>query len=148
MGGSAMYEFLGYRVEDFMSRSGITVKRTTRLDEAERLFEKHDFNLLPVVEGSRLVGVLTKLDFLKAFSFRHGDLIPPYHAILQREIAAVMTNDPVTLEPDLPLTRVLEKMIDTRYKSFPVVREGELVGMISREDVVRALRQAAHGTAR
>jgi len=143
-----MYEFLGYRVEDFMSRSGITVERTTRLDDAERLFEKHDFNMLPVVEGSRLVGVLTKLDFLKAFSFRNKDLIPPYRAILEREIATVMTNDPVTLEPDLPLTRVLEKMVDTRYKSFPVVRDGELVGMISREDVVRALRQAARGTAR
>ena len=143
-----MYEFLGYRVEDFMTRSGITVEQDTRLEEAERLFEKHDFNLLPVVDGSRLIGVLTKLDFLRAFSFRNGDLVPPYHAILQRPVSTVMTTAPATLEPDLPLTRVLEKMIDTRFKSFPVVRDGELVGMISREDVVRALRQAARGPAR
>ena len=143
-----MYDFLSYRVEHFMSRSGITLDPTARLYDAERLFEKHDFNLLPVVEDARLVGVLTKLDFLRAFSFRNGDLIPPYETILQREVATVMTKDPATLEPDVPLTRVLEKMVDTRFKSFPVVHGGELVGIISREDLVRALRQAARGPAR
>jgi CBS domain-containing protein len=138
-----MYEFLSYRVADFMSRAGITLSRSTPLEEAERLFHTHGFNLLPVVDGSRLVGVLTKLDFLKAFSFRSEALIPQYEAILARATETVMSKDPATVEPDLPLTRVLEKMIDTRYKSFPVVHEGDLVGVISREDVVRALRQAA-----
>jgi CBS domain-containing protein len=138
-----MYEFLSYRVADFMSRAGITLSRSTPLEEAERLFHTHGFNLLPVVDRSRLVGVLTKLDFLKAFSFRSEALIPQYEAILARATETVMSKDPATVEPDLPLTRVLEKMIDTRYKSFPVVHEEDLVGVISREDVVRALRQAA-----
>ena len=77
-----MQEFLEYRVTDFMSRSGVCVGRRTTLGEAERLFERHDFNLLPVVDGNRLIGVLTKLDFLKAFAFAPDRLLPPYSAIM------------------------------------------------------------------
>ncbi len=138
-----MYEFLEYRVSDFMSRNGVSVTRRTLLEEAERLFERHDFNMLPVLEGRRLIGVLTKLDFLKAFSFGPGRLVPHYQEILRHKVETVMTLNPLTVAPDAPLTRVLEKMIATRYRSFPVVGEGELVGIISREDVVSALRQAA-----
>jgi CBS domain-containing protein len=54
-----------------------------------------------------------------------------------------MTTDPITVSADVPLTRVLEKIVETRYRSFPVVDDGELVGVISREDVVAALRKAA-----
>jgi CBS domain-containing protein len=137
-----MYAFLEFQVRDFMSRSGVTVGPHTSLEEAERLFERHDFNLLPVVEGEKLVGVLTKTDFLRAFSFRSGVLIPPYREILQREVESVMTPEPSTVSPDMPLTRVLEKMVDTRHRSFPVAENGRLVGIISREDVICALRQA------
>ena len=54
-----------------------------------------------------------------------------------------MTTDPITMSSDLPLTRVVEKIVETRYRSFPVVDDGVLVGVISREDVVTALRKAA-----
>jgi CBS domain-containing protein len=142
-----MYEFLEYHVSNFMSRNRVVVGPHTRLEEAERLFQRHDFNLLPVVEGRRLLGVLTKLDFLKAFSFGGTRLVPHYREILQQEVASVMTGEPTTVTPDMPLTRVLEMMVTTRYRSFPVVENDGLVGIISREDVVRALRQAASKSA-
>jgi CBS domain-containing protein len=138
-----MYEFLQYHVVDFMSRNGVVVGRHTPLEEAERLFARHDFNMIPVVDGSRLVGVLTKLDFLKAFAFGKGRLLPHYTEILRHEVESVMTTDPITVSSDTPLTRVLEKIVETRYRSFPVVDGGVLVGVISREDVVTALRKAA-----
>jgi CBS domain-containing protein len=106
------------------------------------LFERHDFNCLPVVESGKLVGVLTKLDFLKAFGFPVDHPMPHYREAMAREVATVMTTEPTTFEPEAPLTRVLQKMITTRYKAFPVVDDGRLVGMISRGDVVRALREA------
>ena len=140
-----MYQFLEYHVSDFMSRNGVVVGRHTPLEEAERLFERHDFNMLPVVDGSRLVGVLTKLDFLKAFSFGENRLLPHYREILRQEVGSVMTPNPATVTPDTPVTRVLEKIVETRYRSFPVVDQGVLVGVISREDVVAALRKAAAG---
>ena len=138
-----MYEFLEYRVSDFMSRNGIVVSPNTPLEDAERLFERHDFNLLPVVEGQRLVGVLTKLDFLKAFSFGPGRLVPHYREILEQKVGAFMMRNPMTVSADMPLTKVLEKIVATRYRSFPVVEGDVLVGVISREDVVAALRRAA-----
>ena len=138
-----MYEFLEYRVGDFMSRNGVVVSRHTPLEEAERLFARHDFNMLPVVEGPRLVGVLTKLDFLRAFSFGKDRLMPHYREILRQPVESVMATDPLTVSPDTPLTRVLEKIVETRYRSFPAVDNDVLVGVISREDVVTALRKAA-----
>jgi CBS domain-containing protein len=138
-----MHEFLEYRVSDFMSRNGVMVGSKTPLKEAERLFERHDFNLRPVVEGRRLVGVLTKLDFLKAFSFGPGRLVPHYREILEQQVGAFMMRNPMTVSPDMPLTKVLEKIVATRYRSFPVVEGDTLVGIISREDVVTALRRAA-----
>jgi CBS domain-containing protein len=138
-----MYEFLEYRVGDFMSRNGVVVSRQTPLEEAERLFARHDFNMLPVVEGPALVGVLTKLDFLRAFSFGKDRLMPHYREILRQPVESVMATDPLTVSPDMPLTRVLEKIVETRYRSFPVVDNDVLVGVISREDVVTALRKAA-----
>ena len=138
-----MYEFLEYRVSDFMNRNGVEVNPNTPLEEAERLFDRHDFNMLPVVEGRRLVGVLTKLDFLKAFSFGPGRLVPHYREILTQTVGAFMARNPMTVSPDLPLTKVLEKIVATRYRSFPVIEGDTLVGIISREDVVTALRRAA-----
>ena len=138
-----MYEFLEYRVRDFMSRNGVVVSGDTPLEEADRLFEQHDFNLLPVVDGPRLVGVLTKLDFLKAFSFGPGRLVPHYREILEQTVGAFMVRNPMTVSADMPLTKVLEKIVATRYRSFPVVEGDALVGIISREDVVTALRRAA-----
>jgi CBS domain-containing protein len=138
-----MYEFLEYRVSDFMSRNGVVVSADTPLEEAQRLFERYDFNLLPVVEGRRLVGVLTKLDLLKAFTFGPGRLVPHYREILEQTVDAFMARNPMTVSPDMPLTKVLEKIVATRYRSFPVVEGDTLVGIISRENVVTALRRAA-----
>jgi CBS domain-containing protein len=58
----------------------------------------------------------------------------------------VMTRTPLYLvTPDMPLNRVLAAMLETGSKSFPVLDGDRLVGMISRADVVRALRAAAAG---
>jgi CBS domain-containing protein len=51
----------------------------------------------------------------------------------------------MTVAPDDPLTHVLQKMVHTRCKSFPVLEDDRLVGIVAREDVLRALRRAAEG---
>jgi CBS domain-containing protein len=54
-----------------------------------------------------------------------------------------MTEAVVHVEPSAPLTRVLQLMVSLRARSFPVMNhERQLVGIISREDVMRALRDA------
>ena len=140
-----MYEFLEYQVGDAMTYHPVTIARTTPLGEVEALFELHDFNCFPVSEEGRLFGVVTKLDFLKAFAFTERAILPDYEAILRQPAETVMTPTPVTVTPDMPLTRVLQLMNATRYRSFPVVVGALLIGMISREDVIRAVTRAARG---
>jgi CBS domain-containing protein len=141
-----MYEFLDYRVEDVMVSPAITVAPGTTLAEAEALLDAHDFNGLPVVDGAgRLIGIVTKLDLLKAFRFTDEHMFPPYETIMGRSVESVMTRDVLTVTPRAPLTRVLEKMIDAGTKSFPVVDEDRVVGVVAREDLIRGLRRAVAG---
>ena len=141
-----MYEFLDYRVCDAMTRDPVTVAAETSLAEAEALLEKHDFNALPVVGPAReLVGVVTKLDLLRAFRFTDQHMFPPYEEIMARPVREVMVTDVTTVTPRMPLTRVLETLVRLRTKSLPVVEDGAVVGMIAREDVLQALRRAVGG---
>ena len=142
-----MYEFLQYRVEDVMTGEPISVSPDMPLSEAERIFEEHDFNSLPVVaDDGRLVGWFTKLDLLGAFRNDDEHMFPPYETIMKQPVSGFMTREIYTVTPLAPLTRVLEKLISRGCKSFPVVDSDEkLVGVVAREDVLRGLRRAAAG---
>ena len=140
-----MYEFLEWQVEDVMSEP-VCIAATATLAEAERTLEEHGFNALPVVDADgRLQGLVTSLDLLRAFDFSEDAILPAYHRIMQREVASVMSRDVSSVTPKAPLTRVLRKLVDTRNKSFPVVDEDRVVGVVAREDVMQALRRAAAG---
>ncbi len=138
-----MFEFLKYRVEDAMTPTPITVSPHTPLRELEQLFESHDFNGVPVVDREqRLLGVVTKFDLLKAFALQPGAIVPHYDEIMEQSAESVMTREPVSVTPNLPLSRLLQKLLEMRIKSFPVLYDGRLVGVIAREDVLKTLRQA------
>ncbi|MGA7488343.1 MAG: CBS domain-containing protein [Xanthobacteraceae bacterium] len=135
-----MYRFLACTVGQYMTRTVITVTRQATLHELAALFERHDFNSFPVVEDETMLGIVTKFDFLRAFAFTTGQMVPHYGELMRRPVGDVMTEAVVHLEPDAPLTRVLQLMVSIRARSFPVLSpERRLVGMISREDVMRAL---------
>ena len=141
-----MYEFVEYQVADAMTFHPVTVRPDDTLAEAEALFERYDYDCLPVCDADgRLRGVLSKLDFLRAFAFTPDAMVPRYAEIMQRPVSSVMTREATTVPEDMRLTRVLQMLVGTRHKSFPVTFENMLLGMISRQDVVRALRRAAAG---
>lgn len=137
-----MHRFLEARVAEYMTRHVVSVPPSTSLREIEALFVAHDFNGVPVVDGSALIGLVTKLDVLRVFVFTPQSVIPQYDQLSRLTASEIMTRDPITFPPDAPLTRVLQALVDFRVKSFPVLEDGRLVGMIAREDVVRALRDA------
>jgi CBS domain-containing protein len=126
-----------------MTRAVITVTRQVTLRELEALFEKHDFNSFPVVEEGKMLGIVTKFDFLKAFAFTTGQMVPHYDDLMTCSVAQFMTEDVTHVGVATPLTRVLELMVKLKFRSFPVVgSEHELVGVISREDVMKGLQEA------
>jgi CBS domain-containing protein len=138
-----MYRFLECTAGQYMTRDVTTVTREVTLRDLEALFEKHDFNSFPVVEEGKMLGIVTKFDFLRAFAFTTGQMVPHYDELMKRAVAEVMTEAVVHVEPTAPLTRVLQLMVSLKARSFPVIGpERQLVGMISREDVTRALREA------
>jgi CBS domain-containing protein len=113
------------------------------MGELADMFDLHDFNSFPVLEDGKMVGMVTKLDFLRAFAFTSAQVVPHYDELMQRCVADVMTEAVVHVVPATPLTRVLQLMVSLKSRSFPVVGEdGRLAGMVSREDVMRALREA------
>jgi tRNA nucleotidyltransferase (CCA-adding enzyme) len=144
-----MYEFLEYRVKDVMTIDLVSVRPDTRLAEAEKIFEEHDFNSLPVLsKKGKLVGWFTKLDLLSAFCSDDEHMFPPYEEIMKQPVSRFMNREIRSVTPLAPLTRVIEKLVSRKCKSFPVVdSDDELVGVVAREDVLRGLRNAAEGVA-
>jgi CBS domain-containing protein len=70
-------------------------------------------------------------------------MVPHYDELMRRPVAEIMTEAVVHVELTAPLTRVLQLMVDLKSRSFPVIGPNrKLVGMISREDVIRALKEA------
>jgi len=116
------------------------------MHELEALFEKHDFNSIPVVEEGNMLAIVTKFDFLRAFAFTTGQMVPHYDELMRRPVAEMMTEAVVHIEPTAPLTRVLQLMVSLKNRSFPVIGpDRQLAGIISRGDVMRALKEATQG---
>jgi CBS domain-containing protein len=142
-----MYEFIDYCAEDVMTRQVETTSPGTPLFEIDEILERRDFNGLPVVDAEgKLLGLVTKLDVLRAFRSNAGSMFLPYEEIMKSCAASVMSRNVQTLTPLAPLTRVLDNLVSTGVKSLPVVDRDRIVGIVSREDVLSGLRRACRGT--
>jgi CBS domain-containing protein len=137
-----LYKFLEKVTVDAMTRNVKTVSRSVTLRELGDLFEKEDFNAFPVEENSQVVGLVSKFDYLANFVFTPAHMVPRYDDLMRRTVADIMTPEFIYARTETKLTRVLQLMVDHRLKSMPVI-EGDqrLAGMISREDVMRALQR-------
>jgi CBS domain-containing protein len=139
-----LYKFLEQTVAGSMTRNVKTVSRSLSLRELEDLFERDDFNTYPVEEDSQIVGVVSKFDFLSCFMFTPAHMTPRYGDLMKRTVADTMTPDFIYVRGETRLTRVLQLMVEHRIRSMPVIEgDQQLVGMISREDVMRTLQRCA-----
>ena len=139
----ALYRFLSFTAGDYMSKAPKSLPPGMNLREAESLFETLDFNSFPVTQDGKVVGIISKFDFLKAFAFTTQQMVPNYEELMTKTVGDIMTRSVITVEPDAHLTRVLQLMVSMRARSFPVVSaDGRLEGMISRTNIMRALKDA------
>jgi CBS domain-containing protein len=138
-----MYEFLQETVENNMTGSVRSIAPETTVGDLYRLFAADGFDAYPVVRGEALVGVVSKLDALKVFCFSQDHILPRYNEGMATTVDEIMTSEVVTVDPETKLQRVLELMVKHRVKSLPVIdRWRNLVGIIAREDVMRAMERA------
>ena len=127
-----------------MTHAVQTVTRDTTMRELQKMFEDRDFNAFPVCENGDTVGLVSKLDFLKCFAFTPARMVPGYDELMARTVADVMTPEFIYVDATTKLTRVLQLMVVHRMKSIPVLNTDQrLVGIIAREDIMRALARDA-----
>ena len=141
-----MENFIEQVVADYMTRNVKTVARGLALRELGDLFEREDFNTYPVEENGQVVGVVSKFDHLACFVFTPAHMMPRYDDLMKHTVNDIMTSDFIYVGADTRLTRVLQLMVDHRIRSMPVIDgDQRLTGIISRENVMRALRRCTGG---
>lgn len=86
-----MRQIIEKKIEEVMTKNVITVTRNTTLKELRDMFEKYDFNVFPVIDNGEIVGVVTKLNFLKIFSFDPERLIPDLKSIYAKNAEDIMS---------------------------------------------------------
>jgi len=129
-----------------MTRTVRTVTRGLTMRDLGPMFERDDFNAYPVEDDGQMVGIVTKFDFLKCFAFTPNQMVPRYDDLMKRTVADIMTSEFIYVRSDTKLTRVLQLMVEHRFRSVPVIDNGHrLEGMIAREDILRALEACAGG---
>ena len=104
---------------------------STTLEEAALMMIEEETGSLGVVDGSKLAGIITERDFLRAAA-QGADFVTSTAAVR-------VTPDPDTVGPDIPVDEVAEWMLAAGYRHLPVMEGKELLGVTSIKDVLWAL---------
>jgi CBS domain-containing protein len=131
-----------------MTPTPVVVSPEATVKELLGLFDRHDFNAFPVVDGEGVLrGLLTKLDLLRLFRPDETGRIPELAEVGDRRAKELMRHGVMTVEPDDPVSVAADLMVVTGLRSLPVVNRNTglpvLLGMVSRGDLLRALRVEA-----
>jgi CBS domain-containing protein len=135
------------RVNDIMSSAPKSVHTSTTIEQLLELFDRHDFNAFPVTNAvNELVGIVTKVDLLRVLR------LPGEHEARERarmsemSVGEIMRTSVVSVDGEAPIGVAADAMVETGLRSIPVVLDNggrlELVGMVSRGDVIRGFRLA------
>jgi CBS domain-containing protein len=146
-------------VRDIMDSDPVTVTPDATVEEVVRTLKEHELRGVPVVnEGRRCVGIITEEDLV--IGDEQGDLHIPhylelfggvvfleplrrYEQKLKKAFASsasdLMTEDPVTIAPDATIRQAARVIAQRHHDRLPVVEHGQLVGVVTRIDVLSAL---------
>jgi len=142
------------KARDVMTRNVITIAPDASVLEALRLMLQYKISGLPVVDGSgSVLGIVTEGDFLRRaetgterkrprwleFLVGSGLLARDYVRSHARRVHEVMTHDVETVTEEAQLGDIVTLMEKYRIKRVPVVRDGRVVGIVSRANLLRAL---------
>src|SRR4029079_9688828 len=119
---------MGKHVKDAMTSDVKTAAPSQSLTDAAMLVKQEDVGAIPVVDGERLVGVVTDRDIVIRGIADGSDP----HAIKVGDIAS---RDVVTFRPDDDLDEALRLMAQHQVRRLPVVEDGRLVGVVATADV-------------
>lgn len=142
---------------DIMTPDPVTVAPDLTVTDAAKLMVSKRIGALPVLDGGKLVGLVTegdlimrdvKVEFPTYLHLLDGFIMyPPATARFESElkkavgatVSDVMTPEPVTVAADAPVTDVATLMVERDVSRVPVLDGDTLVGIVSKSDLVRSL---------
>jgi CBS domain-containing protein len=126
-----MYVLSDRPVREFMSTAVISVNENEPIEELVWKFQRYRYAGFPVLnEKGELVGVVRDSDILKLFIMTRPG------AMLVETAGDIMRVPPQTISPDATAQEAVEKMFDANMRLLVVEEKKEVLGVISREDLV------------
>lgn len=129
-------------ISTFMTRKLIAVAPTDKLAHVKEIFDQHRIHHLPVVRYTTLVGIISKTDlhyFLRGLQTSESDKLIERSRLDYYTAEDIMTTGIATLSSGDRINVALQVFLENLFHAIPVVDNGELVGMLTTFDIVRAL---------
>ena len=114
------------QAEELIERDVLFVEDTATVSEAERLMQQYSIGGVPVVNKSRIIGIVSRRD-VRAIVSKRGD----------KKITSIMTRKPIVADEDITSEKALEIMYTNKIERLPVVNgTGKLLGIITMQDIL------------
>lgn len=118
------------KVKDVMSRNLMTAGKNTSLRSIQKSMKESSVTGIPIIEGKRLLGIISMDDIIQAFDGGYIDEPAMKH----------MSRNLIVLEDDMPVSFAISYFDKHKYRRFPVLnKEKELVGMVTSRDITTRL---------
>ncbi len=127
-------------VESIMSKKVFKVSMDDTIRTIRKILDNAYFHHLLVMDGNKLVGVISDRDVLKAVSPFIGTLSEHNYDLvtLNKKAHQIMNHKPITVFKYTSLHEAANIMLDNNISCLPVVsHEGEVEGIVTREDIIR-----------
>ncbi len=130
-------------VKDCMTPSPDVVTPDVPILEAAQIMKKGGFRRLPVVKEGQVIGIVTDRDLKEAMPSDATSLSiwELNYLISKLTVGEIMTRDPITVADTMPLQAAAKLMIEHKVGGLPVVHDGQLVGIVTVTDVLKAFLQ-------
>ncbi|NLO20834.1 MAG: CBS domain-containing protein [Syntrophomonadaceae bacterium] len=119
----------GLLARDIMSTPVKTLAGDISMEEAGKTMLRYGHTGMPVVEGDRMIGVISRRDVEKA----------KIHELAHAPVKGFMTSGVLTATPDTPVNQIQKVMVEYDIGRLPIVENGRLYGIVSRTDILRTL---------
>ncbi len=118
---------------EIMSTHLVTIKEGDSVEDALKTLVNHKITGVPVVDQKgHMVGVLSEYDIISQLADKGGVRADEFHS------KAKFSDKPFTLSEEAPLEEIVKHFIDHKYRRIPIVaKDGKLVGIITRRDLMR-----------
>jgi acetoin utilization protein AcuB len=132
---------MGMLVRKKMHKDLVTVTKDERMTVAKKVMKEKNIRHLPVVDGKKLIGLVTNMDIRKAEASPATSLeIRELHYLLDKlTVGEIMTRNVITISPDISIEEATTLLHDNKIGCLPVVEDGNLVGIITENDVMEIL---------